>query len=130
MERETFGAHTIEMDDTVIVHCTGRLVRSNAAYHLRNVVQSTERCQRLILDLSEVETIEAGGLGMLAVLQRWTQENGIQLKLLHPSPRVYQRLQELELSVNCRLGVECESNLLRLVGFPDREHWVASTLAA
>src|SRR5580693_7010072 len=98
MERETFGAHTIEVDDTVIVHCTGRLVRSNAAYHLRNVVQSTaEGCQHLILDLSGVETIEAGGLGMLAFLHRWTQEKGIQLKLLRPSPRVYQRLKELEL---------------------------------
>ena len=124
-----FTAQTIEMDDAVIVQCTGRLVRSEAAYRLRDAVHANRGCRSIVLDLSKVKAVEGGGLGMLAFLQRWAAENGIRTKLLNPSPRVQQRLKQLEMESSCKFKVERE-NVLHLIGLPAGKYWVASTLAA
>jgi anti-anti-sigma factor len=130
MEREMFTLQTIEMDEAVVVQCTGRLVRSEAAYCLRDAVRANRGCRSIVLDLSEVKAVEGGGLGMLAFLQRWAEENGIRMKLLNPSPRVQRRLKQLELQSSCVFEVERDSNVLHLAGLPDRKYWVASNLAA
>jgi len=46
-----------------------------------------------VLDLSKVEIIDAGGLGMLVSLHNWACVNGIQLKLVQPSKPVRQMLE-------------------------------------
>jgi anti-anti-sigma factor len=130
MEREMFTAQTIEMDDAVIVQCTGRLVRSEAAYCLRDAVRANRGCRSIVLDLSEVEAVGGGGLGMLAFLQRWAEDNGICMKLLNPSPRVQRRLKQLEFECSCEFEVERDGNVLHLIGLPDRKYWVASSFAA
>lgn len=56
--------------DLAVVECEGRIVRSEAAFKLRDAVISQNH-RIHVLDLSEVYAIEGGGLGMLAFLQRW-----------------------------------------------------------
>jgi anti-anti-sigma factor len=46
----------------------------------------------VVLDLSELEVVDAGGLGVLVSLQNWARAKGIQLKLVNPSKLVRQML--------------------------------------
>jgi anti-anti-sigma factor len=52
----------------------------------------------VVLDLSAVEMLDGGGLGMLVFLHRWTRDNGIQLKLVNPSEFVREMLDRTRLS--------------------------------
>jgi anti-anti-sigma regulatory factor len=125
-----FTAQVVEIDRTSVVQCRGRLVRSEAAFQLRNSVQSSRDAHRIILDFTELDAIEGGALGMLVFLQQWTEAHGIALTILRPTARVEQKLKEIETSGDCKFEIERESGVMRLVGLADREHWVASTLAA
>lgn len=76
-----------------VVECDGRIVRSDAAFALRDSVTSQSDARVIVLDLSEVNAIEGGGLGMLMFLQRWAQDHGIRLKLFNPRTSVLARLE-------------------------------------
>lgn len=84
---------TEKIGELAIVECQGRVVRSEAAYKLRQVVLSFADAPIIVLDLSEVTAIEGHGLGMLLFLQRWAYDRGIQLKLFNPSRSVRARLE-------------------------------------
>jgi anti-anti-sigma regulatory factor len=85
--------HVENIGDLAIVQCQGRLVRSDAAFKLRNAVRSQANARVIALDLSEVHAIEGGGLGMLCVLNNWAHEQGIELKLFNPTYSVKNRLE-------------------------------------
>ncbi|MGA2356368.1 MAG: STAS domain-containing protein [Terriglobales bacterium] len=87
MNVETFN-------DLAVVECKGRIVRDDAVFRLRYVVQAQEDARTIALDLSEVKAIGGGGLGMLAFLERWAREKGIRLKLYRPSAAVLQGLAQ------------------------------------
>jgi len=76
-----------------VVECDGRLVRSEAAFALRDGVTSQSDARVIVLDLSEVNAIEGGGLGMLTFLHRWAQDHSIRLKLFNPRISVRARLE-------------------------------------
>ena len=76
-----------------IVECEGRIVRSQAAFKLRDAVTSQSEARTVVLELTEVHAIEGGGLGMLIYLQRWARDHGIRLKLFNPSKSVRERLK-------------------------------------
>jgi anti-anti-sigma regulatory factor len=76
-----------------VVECDGRIVRSNAAFALRDSVTSQRDARVIVLDLSEVYALEGGGLGMLMFLQRWAQDHNIHLKLFNPRHSVRARLE-------------------------------------
>jgi anti-anti-sigma regulatory factor len=76
-----------------VVECDGRIVRSDAAFALRDNVTSQADARVIVLDLSEVNALEGGGLGMLMFLQRWAQDHHIQLKLFNPRTYVRARLE-------------------------------------
>ena len=67
-----------------VVHCVGRIVRSDAAFRLRHAVRQQTAARTILLDLSGVEALEGGGLGMLLFLHLWTRNHGIQLKVMNP----------------------------------------------
>jgi len=125
-----FTAQVLEIDQAIVVACSGRLVQSEAAFQLRNAVQSHKEAKRIVLDFSELDVLGGGGLGMVAFLHRWAGQNGIPLTILRPNPQVERKLEEFELRGNGRFDIERESGVMKLVGFPDRKHWVASNLAA
>jgi len=71
--------------DVAIVRCVGRIVRGAEVSILRNAVISEKNPRTIVLDLSELEFVDAGGLSALVFLHNWTQDRGIHLKLVHPS---------------------------------------------
>ena len=76
------------LNDLAIIECRGRIVRSESVFKLRDVVQEQTDARIIALDLSAVQAIGGGGLGMLAFLNRWAHDNDIQLKLFSPSTPV------------------------------------------
>ena len=87
--------HIETLGDLAVVECKGRIVRSEAAFKLREAVGSQRDARIIVLDLSEVPAIEGGGLGMLVFLQRWAHDHDIRLKLFNPSPSVWARLEHV-----------------------------------
>src|SRR5207249_10684067 len=92
------SVHVDNVQDVAVVQCEGRIVHSDAAYTLRNAVTLQTDARAVVLDLSGVEALEGGGLGMLVFLRQWARERGIQLKLFSPSRFVRQRLERSGLS--------------------------------
>ncbi|HST11721.1 MAG TPA: STAS domain-containing protein, partial [Terriglobales bacterium] len=86
-----FSTHVEVIGDVAVVQCEGRIVHSEAAYRLRDTILSQRSARVVVVELSEVDTIEGGGLGMLAFLQRWAHDHNIKLKLFNPSSSVQDR---------------------------------------
>jgi anti-anti-sigma regulatory factor len=79
--------------DLAIVECEGRIVRSEAAFKLRDAVTAQMDARTVVLELTEVPAIEGGGLGMLLFLQRWARDHDIRFKLFNPCKSVRERLK-------------------------------------
>jgi anti-anti-sigma factor len=75
-----------------VVHCAGRLVRGAEVCTLRNAVVSEKNTRIVVLDLSQLEFMDGGGLNALVSLHHWTRNHGIQLKLVNLSPFVREML--------------------------------------
>jgi anti-anti-sigma factor len=76
--------------EITVVRCAGRIVHGREAESLRDAVVSALEARIIVLDLSELESIDAGGLAELILLHQWTQVHGTQLKLVNPSRFVYE----------------------------------------
>ena len=87
--------HIENIGDMAVIECEGRIVRSEAAFKLRDAVTLQSDTRIIVLDLSEVSAIEGGGLGMLLFLQRWAQDHDIRLKLFNPRHSVRDRLERV-----------------------------------
>jgi|SRR5262245_26832076 len=81
-----------------VLHCAGRIVRAEALDLLQTAVTTLRRPLVIVLDLSGVEMLDGGGLGMLVFLHCWTCENGIQLTLVNPTNFVHELLQRTQLT--------------------------------
>ena len=92
-ENVMLSIHIENIGHMAVVECEGRIVRSEAAFILREAVTSQQGARIVVLDLSEVSAVEGGGLGMLWFLQRWTRDHGIRLKLFNPTMSVRDSLQ-------------------------------------
>jgi anti-anti-sigma regulatory factor len=87
------SVHSDTVGDVAVLQCEGRIVRSDAAYRLRNAVTSQENARVVVLDFTDVNALEGGGLGMPIYLQRWARDHDIRLKLFNPSRSVRERLE-------------------------------------
>ena len=76
-----------------IVECIGEIVTSEAALKLCQRVTSLEDLRIIVLDLSEVDAIENGGVGMLQFLLQWARDHAIKLKVFNPRKSVRDRLE-------------------------------------
>jgi anti-anti-sigma regulatory factor len=92
-EKNMLTVHTENIGEMAVIECEGRIVRSEAAFELRKAVNLQSDARIIVLDLSEVTAIEAGGLGMLVFLQRWAHDHDIRLKLFNPRTSVRQSLE-------------------------------------
>jgi anti-anti-sigma regulatory factor len=86
------AVHVENLGDLAVVECKGRVVRSESVFKLRDVVQAQADARVIALDLSEVEAMGGGGLGMLVLLDQWARNHGIQFKLFSPSRSVMEGL--------------------------------------
>jgi stage II sporulation protein AA (anti-sigma F factor antagonist) len=84
--------------DVAIVGCSGRLVRGAALDEFRRRLERLEQLRMLVLDLSGVEQLDAGGLGVLLMLRRWALQQKVQMKLVNPSPFVRRVLDATHLN--------------------------------
>jgi anti-anti-sigma factor len=84
--------------DVAIVRCLGRMVRGAALDEFRRQVEELEHARILILDLSEVEQVDAGGLGALLLMRRWSRQHSVRMKLVNPSPFVLKLLEATRLT--------------------------------
>lgn len=100
--------------DVAVVRCTGRMVRGEAVRALRNTVVCERNTRIIVLDLSEVEMVDAGGLAGLVSLHHWSRSRGIQLKLVNPSHFVREILDRTHLS--CVFEISSLDDALMVLG--------------
>jgi anti-anti-sigma factor len=81
------------LQDVAVVRCSGRLVRGAALDAFRRRIEQLDRLRVLVLDLSDVDHVDAGGLGTLLLVRRWATQNSAKLKLVNP-PAFFCRLLE------------------------------------
>jgi len=83
--------------DVAVVKCNGRIVRGAEVRILRNAVVSENNTRIVVVDLSNVEMLDAGGLTALLSLHQWAKSRGVQLKLVNPSHFVLEVLTRTRL---------------------------------
>jgi anti-anti-sigma factor len=72
------------LQDVAVVNCSGRMVRGTALDEFRRRIEQLERVRVLVLDVSEVDHLDAGGLGTLLLVRRWATRNSVRMKLVNP----------------------------------------------
>ncbi len=88
-----FNLKVDKIGSVAVIHCKGRIVRSDAAFRLRDAVTAQTYARVILLDLSGVEALEGGGLGMLLFLQLWIHSLGIEFEVFAPSAAVRKSLE-------------------------------------
>ena len=81
------------IEDVAVVRCSGRMVRGAALDNFRRRIEQLDRLRVLVLDLSEVQALDAGGLGTLLLVRRWAALSSARVKLVDP-PLFFRRLLE------------------------------------
>jgi anti-anti-sigma factor len=92
LENPTMLTVTVkESDDGVVLQCQGRIVRGDETAVLCAAVRQEGR--NVTLDLTDVDAIDAAGIGCLVSLQA----SGIYLTLLNPAEQVREVLKVTQL---------------------------------
>ncbi len=81
------------LQDVAVVNCSGRMVRGAALDQFRRRIEQLERVRVLVLDVSEVDHLDAGGLGTLLLVRRWAMQKNTRMKLVNP-PVFFRRILE------------------------------------
>jgi anti-sigma B factor antagonist len=85
---------TVNRGDVMVVHCDGRIVyRDEAALLSRVVSDVLLHSNKLVLDLSGVASIDSAGIGELALIQTWAQNENVALKCAGPNVLVRSLLE-------------------------------------
>jgi len=114
--RETLG-------HTTVLHCSGTVVFPDAdALHM--AVLQLPRSRKLVLDLADVVTVDAAGLGIFVSLYHWAKRTRTELKLMNPGAK----LQALLAATSLNTVLECCSvqemvELLYRSGDDGEESW-------
>ncbi len=72
-----------KLGDSTVVRCQGRIIIGDAYRILRNAVLRQTHNRTLVLDLAEVDRIDAGGLGVLLGLREWAYSHAIRFRLMN-----------------------------------------------
>ena len=76
------------LQDIAVVNCSGRMVRGAALDRFRRrieqLMEQVDRVRVLVLDVSEVDQLDAGGLGTLLLVRRWAVQKCAKVKLVNP----------------------------------------------
>ena len=77
-----------KLGDSTVLRCQGRIVIGDAYAILRNAVLRQTHTRILILDLAQVDRIDAGGLGVLLGLREWACSHAIRFQLMNVTNQV------------------------------------------
>ena len=77
-----------KLADSTVLRCQGRIVIGDAYAILRNAVLRQTHARTLILDLAQVDRIDAGGLGVLLGLREWACSHAIRFQLMNVTDQV------------------------------------------
>jgi anti-anti-sigma factor len=81
------------LKDAAVVSLAGRMVRGIALDNLRRRVEQLGRLRVLVLDVSKVSQLDAGGLGTLLLVRRWAMQNSAKMELVNP-PLFFRQMLE------------------------------------
>ena len=93
-----------KIGDLAVVECHGKIVRGDDAFKLCEAITALPGIEIIVLDLSQVSAIEAGGLDMLLFLQRWAYDCDIQVKLFNPRISVRDSLKRVSSMPQCHIA--------------------------
>jgi len=82
-----------QLEDAAVLCCRGRIVVGQAYTILRDTAISQGHASLLVLDLAQVDRIDAGGLGILLSIREWARANAISFKLMNVMNCVEQLLK-------------------------------------
>jgi len=90
--------HIEQLNDIAVVRCSGRMVRGTSLDDFKGRLERLDTARILVLDLCEVEQVDAGGIGVLLELRRWARQHSAQVKVVNPSPFVRRVLEATHLA--------------------------------
>src|SRR5260370_36291634 len=82
-----------KLGDIHVLRCHGRIVAGDAGSILRNALLSQRHIRMLVIDLAQVERIDAAGLGVLLGLRESASSSAITFKLMNATKRVEEILE-------------------------------------
>ena len=82
-----------KLGGTSVLRCHGRIVAGDAGSILRSAVLSQRHSRMLVIDLAQVERIDAAGLGVLLGLKESARSSAITFKLMNATKRVEEILE-------------------------------------
>ena len=98
------GVHTQVCGDVFILRCDGRIVFGDEGAVLRERVGNMlSGSPKIVVNLTGVNYIDSGGLGILLGLSISARNRGGELKLVSPSKRVNDLLQRTNLDTILRV---------------------------
>ena len=104
-----------KLGDSTVLRCQGRIVIGDAYAILRNAVFRQTHARTLILDLAQVDRIDAGGLGVLLDLREWAYAHAIRFQLMNVMNRVGHVLELTKL--DCVFEFCSAEDMLHLLHF-------------
>jgi anti-anti-sigma factor len=124
MEAIMTNIHVDKVGEMAVVECEGRFVRSDEAFKLRDAVTAQRSANVIVLDLTEMDAIGGGGIGVLVFLQRWCRDHDIRFKLFNPSRSVQLRLENT--NAMSEFDFASLDEMMALLGQNDRRYALAS----
>jgi anti-anti-sigma factor len=106
------------LQDVAVVNCSGRMVRGVALDEFRRRIERLDHVRMLVLDVSEVEQLDAGGLGTLLLVRRWATQRSAKMKLVNP-PLFFRRLLEAT-RLNSVFEISSLKEAICILRSPDR----------
>lgn len=105
---ESLRLHMLRVDiqsapGMVTLRCSGRIVLGVEAETLRCMATSRNE-EVLVLDLREVHSVDAAGLGLLVELCGWAQNHNCVLAIANPSRRVHKLIAMTKLHSVLRMA--------------------------
>jgi anti-anti-sigma regulatory factor len=79
--------------DVAVIRYSSSVVGNSGAYQLRDAVASQQAARAIVLEMTGVDEVEGGGLGMLVFPRCWTRDHGIPCMWFNPSRNVREKLE-------------------------------------